>query len=166
MLQKRIPREGFPPIWPSPGLRKIEVLKITSANIHRFDTNVARNLGWIRPAASWKMKKEEKTEQIKCSRPLTSCVSHGTPLAPMKEKMQTGKGCLLARTPASRQACSAGSSRLKESCDVYLLPRILSTHQYINSYGWVSGPLRVSYLHTKSPRGTGYQPGPGLSYGS
>lgn len=164
MLQKQIPREGFPPIWPFPGLRKIEVLKITSSNIHRFDTNVARNLGWIQPAASWKMKKEEKTEQIKCSRPLTLWVSHGAPLATMKEKMQTCQGWLPACIPENRQACSAGSSRLMQSCDVYLLPRILSTHWYIHSYDHVSGPFRVSYLHTKSRSRAGYQPGPGLSY--
>ena len=107
MLQKQIPREGFPHIWPFLGLRKTEVLKITSSNIHRFDINVARNLGWIEPAVSWKMK---KTEQIKCSRSLTLWVSHGAPLATMKEKMQTCKGYLLVCVPENRQACSLGSS--------------------------------------------------------
>ena len=107
MLQKQIPREGFPHIWPFLGLRKTEVLKITSSNIHRFDINVARNLGWMEPAVSWKMK---KTEQIKCSRSLTLWVSHGAPLATMKEKMQTCKGNILVCVPENRQACSLGSS--------------------------------------------------------
>lgn len=97
MLQKQIPREGFHHIWPFLGLSKNEVLKRTCSNIHRSDSNVARTLGQTQPAASWKMRKGEKTKKIKCTRLLLpSPARHGTPFHTRKEELWiTWRGYLL-----------------------------------------------------------------------
>lgn len=136
---------------PSLGLSKNEVLKITSSNIHRSDSNVARSLGQRRPATSQKMRKGEKTEKISAQGHQLHLPATAPPsLRTVKEEMQTrGKATYLpVCITENQQTRSLGDSGIIQYHGICLLLGILSMH--LNSYIHVFVSLGMFYIHEKS----------------